>query len=84
MSLVSLVLPTGSYERLLHTLNRIADALDRLAPLYTDPELRFSEPKDGVSIVNNEVVLEEEMRRELIQKGFRPDQIDEMENYVDE
>ena len=36
------------------------------------------EPTDGISIVTNEGVLEEEVRSELRSKGFMPDDIDAM------
>lgn len=64
--------------RLVKASERIAAALERAFP----PPMtgRIKEPTDGVSIVTNEVLLEEEVRESLRLQGFMPDDIERMIN----
>ncbi len=79
MSIVNITLPLGSFERLVRVIERIANALERQfsSPL-TEENLPLSEPTDGITIVSDEMLLEEEVRERLRLEGFRPDDIERM------
>lgn len=62
--------------RLVRATERVADALDRAYP--SPSKGRVKEPTDGVSVVTNEMVLEEEVRESLRQQGFMPDDVDKI------
>lgn len=79
MSLVNITLPLGAFERLCKAVERVADVLERQFPSpLTEEDLRLAEPTSGVTIVTNEVLLEEEVREELRLRGFMPDDIERM------
>lgn len=62
--------------RLVRASERIASALERAFPPRITGKIK--EPTDGVSIVTNEVLLEEEVREELRLRGFMPDDIERL------
>lgn len=79
MSLVNITLPLGSFERLCKGIERIVNVLERQFPApLTEEDLRLAEPTSGVTIVSNEMLLEEEVRESLRLKGFMPDDIENM------
>lgn len=75
MNLLNLTL-LRPFLRLVKATERIAAALERAYPPPTAG--RVKEPTDGVSIVTNEVLLEEEVRESLRLQGFMPDDIERM------
>lgn len=79
MSLIQVSLPLHSFERLVKGIERIADVLERQFPSpLTEEDSRLKEPTGGVTIVTDEMLLEEEVRESLRQKGFMPDDIEAM------
>lgn len=62
--------------RLVKATERIAGALERAFPPPTTGKIK--EPTDGVSIVTNEVLLEEEVRESLRLQGYMPDDIEQI------
>lgn len=79
MSLVQIKLPLGSFSRLVTAVERVAAALERAWPsplAKNDP--RGKEPTDGITIVTDEMVLEEEAREQLRLQGYMPDDINDM------
>jgi len=76
MALVELQLPLKAALRIVHAVERIADALDRAHPDYT--KLSAHPPTSGMSIVNDEVVAEEQARKNLRRLGFKPDEVETM------
>jgi hypothetical protein len=74
MSLIQITLPLRSFERLVLALERIAATYPPVG------NQNVKEPTSGVTIVSNEMLLEEEVRTELRSKGFMPDDIEAMIN----
>lgn len=81
MSLIQVSIPLHSFERLVRGIERIADVLERQFPSpLTEEDLRLKEPTGGVTIVTDEMLLEEEVLRDLRAKGYLPDDIEAMIN----
>lgn len=75
MSLVSLEVPLRPLLRMLRCLERIASALERAYPDYTQ---KLPPPEPGLTIVTDEDVADEQVRAHLRARGFKPDDIDQM------
>lgn len=81
MSLIELSIPLASFERLVKGIERIADACDRAFPSpLTEDDPVFKEPESGLTVVTDEMLLEEQIRGELRARGFKPDDIEAMIN----
>lgn len=79
MSLVSLSLPLRNVVRIVHAVERIANALDRAYPLpFTKDDKRLRPPEPGAFVVTDDVIVEEQTREALRLQGYRPDDIDAM------
>jgi hypothetical protein len=79
MSIVNITLPLASFERLVRAVERIANTCERAFPSpLTEEDLRLAAPTSGVTVVTNEMLLEEEVREGLRLRGFMPDDIERM------
>jgi hypothetical protein len=79
MSLIQVTLPLGAFDRLVRGIDRIADVLERQFPSpLTEEDLRLQAPTSGVTVVTDEMLLEEEARDGLRRQGYLPDDIERM------
>lgn len=75
MSLIEVSLPLRPLLRILRAVERIANALDRAYPDYTQAG---QPPEPGLTIVTNEAISEEQTRENLRSRGYKPDDVDAM------